>query len=240
MLQMSGEPRLIVTPNVSMDSTKYAGFTCAVLRASMSGMMVVTPSAGLKSAKIYMTERWTSPSATPISSRMISTCFLKMPCRYATPFGMPVPPDVKATAASSSVVVGAIGNDSWEDDCNSASVAPSQNSRLPTVTKRRMLWNGVGNAFRMTCANGMPISAVGSVSATHCRNALRPMPGSISTGTAPIFISAKVTAINSTPGRTIINVRSPCLMPYCANPCAYESHSALSCWNVSWVNLARP
>jgi hypothetical protein len=74
---------------------------------------------------------------------------------------------------------------------------------------RRTVLKARGKSLRRACAAEMPMKATGSVSVTHCRKALRPLPGSISTGTAPTLARAKVTAIISTPSGPIIRVRSP-------------------------------
>ena len=143
-----------------------------------------------------------------------------MPCVKTTPLGMPVLPEVKAMAASSSVVVGANWNGPSPSRRSAGRVGPPQNQRRPTVTVRSTVRKALGNSLRSAWASEMPMKAVGSVSATHCKKAVRPIPGSISTGTAPTLASAKVTAMKSTPGRIIISVRSPGLRPISVRPWA--------------------
>ena len=189
----------------------------------MSGMTVVTPSAGLNRAKMYRPGRSTSPSAYPISPCSRSIWAWNMPCVKTTPLGMPVLPEVKATAASSSIVVGAMGNGSLCSERSASRVAPPQNQRLPAVMGRLTVRKASRKSRRRTWAIGMPMKLTGWVSNTHCMNALRSRrsrPGSTNTGTAPILSRAKVTAINSTPGRIMTSVRSPWRMPCADRPYA--------------------
>ena len=82
------------------------------------------------------------------------------------------------------------------------------------------------------CASEMPMNAPGSDSFTQLPKFFIPMPGSISTGTAPALNSAKVSAKKSRLGRTISTVRTPGPIPALSNPRASKSLSVSSWRNV--------
>jgi len=65
---------------------------------------------------------------------------------------------------------------------------------------------------------GTPISAAGCIECRQRTSAARPMPGSISTGTAPIANSAYTIAISSGEGRTNTATRVPAVMPRADRP----------------------
>jgi hypothetical protein len=74
----------------------------------------------------------------------------------------------------------------------------------------------------------MPTNASGRASARQTPRFFVPMPGSISTMTAPTLNSANVRAKNSRLGVTISTVRVPRRMPICSKPRASASLSAFS------------
>ncbi len=136
-----------------------------------------------------------------------------MPCSYTTPLGAPVLPEVNRIAATSSARVGAQGNSRQEGSRTCASVGPPQNQRRPTVTAVLTVRKACGRSTRAACASGIAMKASGAASSMQPRRFARPMPGSIRTGTAPSFKSAKVRLKNSSPGLTISTVRVPHPMP---------------------------
>lgn len=72
------------------------------------------------------------------------------------------------------------------------------------------------------------MKASGCASSRHCFNALRSMPGSTSTGTAPVLNNANINRKNSGDGRTMITARVPRTMPRLARPAAIASLRASS------------
>ena len=99
-------------------------------------------------------------------------------------------------------------------------MTPPQPYRRPTATSARTLRTGRGKRSRARCALGIPMNASGSTSSRQERRARLPIPGSISTGTAPTLKSAKTSAVKSRDGVTISTVRVPRTIPRASRPWA--------------------
>ena len=76
------------------------------------------------------------------------------------------------------------------------------------------------------------MNPLGFTSAMHLKRFFFPIPGSISTGTAPALKRAKVTAMKSKPGLTSRMILSPFFIPSFRRPFAYLFDSFSSCENV--------
>ncbi len=94
-----------------------------------------------------------------------------------------------------------------------ASEVSQQNRQRPAFTVVRIVFLPQPSTRRAAWAFGMPMNASGSASARHLPRFRTPMPGSISTGTAPTLNRANVSAKKSGDGGTMSTVRVPRPMP---------------------------
>ena len=90
--------------------------------------------------------------------------------------------------------------------------------QLPTVTRRRTLPKALGNRRESSTATGSPIKAVGCIEATQRKKPARPMPGSMSTGTAPTLNTAKTKGMKRRLGLMSRLTRSPGPTPWATRP----------------------
>ena len=224
----AGEPNSWVTPERAIAACSLRGSARAGRVGSMSGITEVRPSAGSNSANGGNVGRSTPPGSMPKASRSIPTCAAKWRCRYTTPFGTPVEPDVNRIAATSSGAVSAsCGPAPAPSRSTAASVRSASQAWRPVVIRTRADF-AQPRTVRATCASGIPTKASGAASSRHCFSARRSMPGSTSTGTAPALNRANIDRKNSGVGRTITTVRVPRTMPCRASPAAIASLRASS------------
>ena len=176
---------------------------------SISGITAVIPMAGSKRAKRGNVGR--SISSAPIlkCSLICITWASKLPCVYTAPFAGPVLPVVKSIAAVSSLLVIARGYDSISPVFIISRVYPPQNKRRPTVIHTLTVLKKPGNNVLSTWASGIPINASGLVDLRQESILIIPIPGSTTTGTAPILKRAKTREKKSAPGFTIRTVLVP-------------------------------
>ena len=128
---------------------------------------------------------------------------------------MPVLPEVNRIAAISSGRVASSTAPLPRRPCasNCPVSVPPQPKRGPAVTSFRIESGAQRISTLARCARVTPIKASGAASPRQCFSGLRPMPGSMRTGTAPVLNRAKNRAKNSSPGGTIRAVRVPRQMP---------------------------
>ncbi len=117
-----------------------------------------------------------------------------MACLLATPLARPVDPLVNRIAASSSAARCAISKGASSGWWHRARVVPPQNQRRPAVTRIFAEAKGRRNTVRTACTAGMPMITDGFVRSMQASTGRSPMPGSSSTGTAPILNRPKSTA----------------------------------------------
>ena len=150
-----------------------------------------------------------------------------MACVYSTPLAMPVLPLVNRIAASESEAITRPLTGSARL-LNSAVDVVQKNFHSPAFTVVRTLRFAQPNSRRAKCAFAEPMNASGSAWAKQTPRFFIPMPGSMSTGTAPILNSANVSEKKSNPGGTISATRVPASIPTDCRPLASASESACS------------
>ena len=128
-----------------------------------------------------------------------------------------LPPVVKMIAAWSSAAAEKGVKPEAEIDRNCPIVRPPQNQRRPTVTFSRALGKRRRSSVRTACAAGTATNPSGCTSARHSIRWLRPMPGSISTVTAPALNMANTSEMKSMPfgGRPPMRFISDCCTRRC-------------------------
>ncbi len=160
--------------------------------------------------------------------RSSSTCAAKFPWVYTAPFGAPVLPLVNRIAAVSSCRTSGSAPPAPAPDARTSSrVTPPHGATGPTVTRSRADLAQPSTSLAR-CASGTPRNASGSASARHPPIRCGPIPGSISTGTAPALNSPKVSANSSPPGLTSTATRLPWLSPIRRSPRAIRVLSSSS------------
>ena len=188
-----------------MASCNLRASACAGLRASISGITEVSPSAGSNSANGGNVGKSVPPGSMPKASRSSSSWPIKCRCLYSTPLGTPVLPLVNKMAARSSAP--GVGNSS------SSEQRKSRRRRLPNqpwpVVRCTFADGAQPNTRRARCAIGKPIKPCGSASRRHCLSEARGIPGSISTGTMPARNSANMLTKKSNVGFSMTTIRSP-------------------------------
>ena len=86
-------------------------------------------------------------------------------------------------------------------------------AELLTQTRISTLAKAERKTWPNSWASGMPSRTRGRDRATQARKFFRPMPGSITTGTAPSLNRAKTAAMSGRPCFTITSTRSPWCTP---------------------------
>lgn len=125
----------------------------------------------------------------------------------------------RSAASSPSLTTGSWGLTLAPDARTSSSVSPPHGAIGPAVTRTRAD-RAQPSTSRARCASGTPMNPSGSASARHPPMRLGPIPGSISTGTAPALNSPKVSAKRSRPGFTSTATRLPFPSPSRRSPSA--------------------